>query len=48
MAPVGSMPKEHFENNFPPLEKLQDRGEDEVWDYLEELYENMRQARRQG
>ena len=46
MAPVGPMPKEHFENNFPPLEELPDRGEEEVWDYLEELYENMRQARR--
>ena len=41
------MPKEHFENNFPPLEKLPE-GEEEVWDYLEELYENMRQARRWG
>jgi hypothetical protein len=40
------MPKEHFENRFPLLEKLSDRGEEEVWDYLEELYENMRQARR--
>jgi hypothetical protein len=40
------MPKEHFENNFPPLEKRPDRGEEEMWDYLEELYENMRQTRR--
>jgi hypothetical protein len=46
MAPVGPMPKENFENNFAPLEKLPDRGEEEVWDYLEELYENIRQAGR--
>ena len=42
----GPMPKEQFENDFPSLEKLPDRGEEEVWDYLEELYENMRQTRR--
>ena len=46
MAPVGPMPKEQLENKFPPLEKLPDRVGEEVWDYLEELYENMRQARR--
>ena len=46
MAPVGPMSNENFENNFPPLEKLPDRGEEEVWDYLEELYENIRQAGR--
>ncbi len=48
MAPVGPMPKEYFENNFAPLEKLPDRFEEEVWDYLEEFYENMRQAHRWG
>ena len=36
---------EHFENDFPGLEKLPDRGEEELWDYLEEFYENIRQAR---
>jgi hypothetical protein len=33
------------ENDFPPLEKLPDRGEEELWDYLEEIYKNIRQAR---
>ena len=36
---------EYFENDFPALEKLPDRGEEELWDYLEEFYENIRQAR---
>jgi hypothetical protein len=29
----------------PPPEKLPDRGEEELWDYLEEIYKNIRQAR---
>ena len=36
---------EHFENDFSALEKLPDRSEEELWDYLEEFYENIRQAR---
>ena len=39
------MPKEHFENDFPPPEKLPDGGEEELWDYLEEIYKSIRQAR---
>jgi hypothetical protein len=38
------MLKEHFENDFPPVEKLPDRGEEELWDYLEEIYNNIRQG----
>jgi hypothetical protein len=38
------MLKEHFENDFPPLEKLPDGGEEELWDYLEEIYKNIKQA----
>jgi hypothetical protein len=29
------------QNDFPPLESLPERGEEELWDYLEEFYKNM-------
>jgi hypothetical protein len=35
---------EHFENDLPLLENLPDRDEEELLDYLEEFYKNIRQA----
>jgi hypothetical protein len=36
--------KEQFEKRFPAPGKLPDGGEEELQDYLEEIYKNMRQA----
>ena len=39
---LGPMPKEHVEDDFSPLENLPDRGEEELCDYFEEFYKNIR------